>query len=73
MKVWMSEENVKTIKKAMIDKGLRPFQLAQHLSKRLGRQVTNQKVYDVVHGRLKDAEIRQAIQVMLDLDPSIWS
>jgi len=73
MKVWMDEQKVKTIKKAMIDKDLRQFQIRDHCRVSLGRPVTNQNVWDVIHGRIKDSEIRQLIQVMLGLDPSIWN
>ena len=60
-------ETLKIIKKELIDQGIKQIELADRLG------VRPQKVSDVIRGRIKTAYVREGIQRILGLDPSIWS
>ena len=63
----MQEHFSKIIRKRMIDMGI----IQAEIARRLG--VRDQKVSDVIYGRIRTSYVREGIQRILGLDASIWN
>jgi ribosome-binding protein aMBF1 (putative translation factor) len=62
----MQVHTTRIIKKALIDKDFRQTELAKRL------RVSTQVIWDVIHGRSKNSQVRAGLAALLDLDPSVW-